>query len=121
QVLRGREPIDGRPGETLDALDFDALRADLESEHEGVSIRDVDVMSAALYPKVWRDYRAHRSQFGDVSVLPTRYFLSSLEIGEEITVDIEKGKTLVITLDAVGDIDEKGYRSVFFELNGQPR
>ena len=121
QVLRGRTPIEGRPGVTLEPLDFAALRAELEAEHANVLIREVDVMSAALYPQVFRDYRTHRSEHSDISVLPTRAFLAPLEIGEELAVDIEMGKSLVIVLTAIGELDPKGTRAVYFELNGQPR
>lgn len=120
-VLRGRTPIEERPGKTLAPMDLSALREELDEEHSRAKIRDVDVMSAALYPEVFRAYREHRTRFGDVSVLPTRVFLAPLEIGDEITVDIERGKTLIIVLKAVGELDETGHRSVFFELNGQPR
>ncbi len=121
QVLRGREPIEGRPGETLAPLDLDALRKELEAEHDPFPVRDVDVMSAALYPKVWADYREHRTQFGDVSRLPTRAFLAPLKVGEEIQLDIERGKTLVVVLESVGELDARGERTVYFQLNGQPR
>jgi len=120
-VLRGREPITGRPGERLEPADLDALRAELEAQHPSARIREVDVMSAALYPQVFADYFAFRAEFGDVSVLPTRQFLAPLDVGEEIHVTIERGKTLIVVLTAVGDLDEKGNRTVFFELNGQPR
>ena len=120
RALRGLKPIEGRPGASLPALDFGALRAELVKEH-GDIIRDHDVMSAALYPGVFRDYRVFRSTNGDVSRLPTRQFLAPMERGEELMFDIEKGKTLVIVLRAVGELDEEGNRRVFFELNGQPR
>src|SRR5690606_23620790 len=113
--------IEGRPGAVMPPLDFEALRRELESEHPNDRVRDVDVMSAALYPAVFREYRAHRARYGDVSVLPTRLFLSPMEIGEEVAVDIERGKTLVIVLTAVGELDANGERTVYFELNGQPR
>jgi len=121
QVLRGRERFDGRPGASLPALDLEALRLTLESEHPTAFLRDVDVLSAALYPEVFRAYRAHRTTHGDVSLLPTHTFLAPLDVGEEIAVDIERGKTLIIVLKAVGELDETGFRTVFFELNGQPR
>ena len=44
-----------------------------------------------------------------------------MEIGEEISIDIEQGKTLVIVLRAVGELDATGHRAVYYELNGQPR
>lgn len=120
QVLRGRKPIDGRPGATLEPLDFEALEKSLVEEH-GLVINATDVMSAALYPDVFQAYRRFRKENGDVSVLPTRYFLKALERGEELMFDIEKGKTLVVVLRAVGELDEEGNRRVFLELNGQPR
>ena len=121
RVLRGRPPIEGRPGETLEPLDLTALEAEIREEHPFARIREVDVMSAALYPEVFRQYRVHRSDHGDVSRLPTRVFLAPLDIGEEVSVEIEHGKTLIIVLRTVGELDETGHRPVFFELNGQPR
>ena len=74
-----------------------------------------------MYPKVFTDYMADRTHFGDVSVLPTRAFFYGLEPGEEITVDLEKGKHLIIRYVATSDVHDDGTRTVFFELNGQPR
>lgn len=119
-VLKGLAPMEGRPGASLPPCDFDALRAELERKHVR-EVRDVDVISAALYPKVFDDYRNFRMRYSDVSVVPTRYFLAPPEIGEEFTVEIERGKTLVIKLTAVGESGADGHRDVFFELNGQPR
>ena len=62
-----------------------------------------------------------RARFSDLSVLPTRAFLAPLEVGEEISVEIERGKTLIVKLTAVGELSADGTRQVFFELNGQPR
>ncbi len=120
-VLRGRPPIDRRPGETLAPLDFDALRAEISEAHPYAKMRDVDVMSAALYPKVFDAYRTHRTDNGDVSRLPTRVFLAPLSVGQEVAFEIQRGKTLIIVLKAIGELDETGHRTVFFELNGQPR
>ncbi len=119
-VLRGREPLDGRPGASLPARDLEALEAELIAEH-GRGIRDVDVISAALYPEVFEDFMDFRREFADVSVLPTPQFLTPLAVGDEITFPIERGKTLVVVLTAVGELDQEGGRRVFFELNGQPR
>ncbi|MBX3275397.1 MAG: pyruvate carboxylase [Sandaracinaceae bacterium] len=120
-VLRGKKPIEGRPGAALPPLDLDALKKELELEHPLAKIRDVDVLSAALYRDVFREYRRARTAHGDVSRLPTGVFLAPLSIGQEIGVEIERGKTLVIVLKAVGELDATGQRSVYFELNGQPR
>ncbi len=120
RVLRERPVIVGRPGASLPALDFDALRRQLRDAH-GPHIREVDLLSAALYPKVFDEFMAFREQHSDVSVLPTRQFLGPLVVGEEFNVRIERGKTLIIKLTAVGELREDGTRDVFFELNGRSR
>jgi pyruvate carboxylase len=119
-VLKGKKPFEGRPGKEIPAMDLAALRSSLDREH-GPVIRDHDVMSSAMYPQVFREYRTFRTEHGDVSRLPTRRFLSPMEKGEELMFEIEKGKTLVVVLRTIGELDEEGNRRVFFELNGQPR
>ena len=49
--MKGAAPITGRPGASLEPLDFGALKDELETKH-GVTAKEVDIMSAALYPKV---------------------------------------------------------------------
>jgi pyruvate carboxylase len=120
RVVRGAVTIEGRPGASLESLDFDALEKKLREDY-GPHIREVDVMSAALYPQVFAEYRDFRDRYADVSVLPTRQFLAPLSVGEEISVEIERGKTLIIQLKAVGDLGDDGTRLVYFELNGRPR
>jgi len=120
RVLRGEEPIDGRPGESLPAADFAAAAEKLKP----VLDRDPlprEVVSHLLYPKVFGDFAAHTVKYGDTSVLPTPVFLAGLEPGEEIAADIERGKTLIIKFLATGEPHVDGSRTVFFELNGQPR
>ena len=90
-VLKGQKPLDGRPGASMDPMDLDALEKTLRQRH-GDNIRDVDVLSAALYPKVFDSYREFRDEFSDVSVVPTLYFLAAPQIGKEFTVEIERGK-----------------------------
>jgi len=119
-IIRDLPPINGRPGATLQPLDLGQLKAELTAKY-GNNIRDYDVISAALYPRVFADYRDTVSQFGDLSVIPTRYFLSKPEIGEEFQVEIEEGKTLIIKLLAVGPLNATGKRDVYFELNGEAR
>ena len=80
-----------------------------------------DVVSYLMYPQVFEQLAEHQRQFSDVSVLPTPVFLDGMIPGEEIAVDIEPGKTLIIKFLTVGDAHPDGTRSVFFELNGQPR
>jgi pyruvate carboxylase len=120
QIVRDLPTFDGRPGAELADLDFAALERELRTLW-GERVRAWDVMSAALYPKVFAEYMGFRDRFSDVSLLPTRYFLAPMEVGEEISVTIEQGKTLIVKLTAVGPLSAAGEREVFFELNGQPR
>lgn len=120
RVLKDMPRIRGRPGESLAPLDFDALRDDLQVSHPRVS--DKDVMSAALYPEVTRDYINFHETFGPVDKLETRIFLTGPKVGEEFEVTIEKGKTLGIKALAMAeDLTPNGEREVFFEMNGQLR
>ncbi|KAI7713468.1 Pyruvate, partial [Hortaea werneckii] len=78
--------------------------------------------SYAMYPKVFEDYKKFQQKFGDLSVLPTKYFLNKPEIGEEFNVELEKGKVLILKLMAIGPLSEQtGQREVFYEMNGEVR
>lgn len=121
QVLKGKPGIEGRPGESMEALDFEKLEEDLKKEHGEHSIRECDIVSAALYPAVYRDYMRFKDEFGPVEPLPTRLYLTGPEIGEEFQVEIEEGKVLNITILAIGDLLPDGQREVFCEMNGQLR
>lgn len=120
KVLRGRKPLTHRPGVTLPPADFDAIRADLEKK-VGRRPTDQEVNSHLMYPKVFADFVEHQRKYSDTSILPTRTFFYGMQPAEEISIDIEPGKTLIIKFLTVGDAHEGGRRQVFFELNGQPR
>lgn len=116
-----RAKLDKRPGLTLPPIDFVKVKQELVSRY-GDNIDECDIASYVMYPKVYEDFRAIVEKYGDLSVLPTRYFLKPLDISEEMVVDIEQGKTLIIKLLAIGEISKKtGTREVFFELNGEMR
>jgi pyruvate carboxylase len=119
-VLKGTPPLVGRPGATLPAFDWAAATQEMEVLAGG-AVQRRDVVSFALYPKVLREYMEHRALHGDTSVLPTPAFFYGLRVGEEAWVDIEPGKTLIVKLLSVGDVEVDGARQVTFELNGQPR
>jgi pyruvate carboxylase len=70
---------------------------------------------------VFADFATFQATYSDVSVLPTQVFFHGLETAEEVGVEIEPGKTLVMKFLTVGDPHPDGRRQVFFELNGQPR
>jgi pyruvate carboxylase len=119
-VLGNRKPIKGRPGEGLPPLDLEKTRAELESKLKHKATDD-DLYSHLMYPQVQADYARFVRDYGDVSVLPTTAFFYGLKPGEEISVDIEEGKTLFIKLINVGAVDKDGRRVVTFELNGMTR
>jgi pyruvate carboxylase len=120
RVLRGRKPIQGRPGASLAPTDIAATRATLERQL-GRQVTSQEVASYLMYPRVFPDLAAHQALYSDTSVLPTPTFFYGMEPGEEASIDIEKGKTLIVKFLTVGDPHEDGTRMVFFELNGQPR
>ncbi|KAI7851719.1 pyruvate carboxylase [Circinella umbellata] len=118
-IIRDLPRIDARPGASMAPMDLAKLKEELVEKYSGIN--DYDVISAALYPKVFAEYRDMVEQYGDLSVIPTRYFLAKPEIGEEFHVEIEEGKTLIIKLLAVGPVNNTGKRDVYFELNGEAR
>jgi pyruvate carboxylase len=119
-ILKGREPITVRPGELLEDVDFTALKEKLFKEL-GRPVTSFDAIAYALYPKVFKDYTTMVEQFGEISVLDTPTFLYGMRLGEEIEVEIETGKTLIVKLISIGQPQANGTRIVYFELNGQPR
>ncbi|EPS35794.1 hypothetical protein H072_10766 [Dactylellina haptotyla CBS 200.50] len=120
RALRGRRALNERPGLSLHPTDLQGIKQEILEKFGQAS--ECDVASYVMYPKVFLDYKEFLAKYGDLSVLPTKYFLSTPEIGEEFHVQIEKGKTLIIKLLAVGPLSEQtGQREVFFELNGEVR
>jgi pyruvate carboxylase len=119
-ILKGREQITVRPGELLEDVDFNLLKEKLYKEL-GRQVTSFDALAYALYPKVFMEYNQTVEQFGDVSVLDTPTFLYGMRLGEEIEVEIETGKTLIVKLVSIGQGQADGTRIVYFELNGQPR
>jgi len=120
RILRGRPALTERAGASLPPADFAAAEAKLE-KLLGEKPSRQSVLSFLLYPKVFTDFVQHEARYSDVSVLPTPAFFYGLQAGEEINVEIEPGKVLIIKFQTVGDPHEDGKRLVFFELNGQPR
>ncbi|MGE7664119.1 pyruvate carboxylase [Ureibacillus composti] len=119
-ILKDREAITIRPGELLEPVDFKELEQTIAQKF-GRSATKQDVLAYALYPKVYEQYVSAVNQFGDISVLDTPTFFYGLKLGEEIEVEIEKGKTLIIKLIEIGEPQHDGTRIIYFELNGQSR
>jgi pyruvate carboxylase len=119
-ILKGAAVINGRPGASMPPYNWDGAKREMEAL-AGVTVDRRDVVSFALYPKVMREYMEHRALHGDTSVLPTSTFFYGLRVGEEAWIDIEPGKTLIVKLLSIGDVEPDGARVLTFELNGQPR
>jgi pyruvate carboxylase len=120
KVLKGQKPLADRPGANMKPLDLVAERKSLD-EKLGRPATDTQFASYLMYPKVFLDYAKDRAAFGDCATLPTPVFFYGMEPGEEVSIDIERGKTLIVRFVAVSEVRDDGTRQVFFELNGQPR
>lgn len=119
-ILKGRKAITVRPGELLEAADFDKIKADL-TEKIGRPATMQEALSYALYPKVMAEYITTTKEFGNVSVIDTPEFFYGMRLGEEVEIEIEKGKTLIIKLVSISKPQSDATRVMYFELNGQPR
>ena len=120
KVLKGAEPLTQRLGAMLPPVDLDGERARIQQLLPR-PVTDEDLASYLMYPRVWLDYARSRARYGDPGILPTPVFFYGMEPGQEITIDLERGKTLIVRYLASSEPHEDGTRTVFFELNGQPR
>jgi pyruvate carboxylase len=121
KVLKDDQPISDRPGKHLAPVDLEAVRAKLIEDLDGFKVDDEDLNGYLMYPKVFLDYMGRHRIYGPVRTLPTRTFFYGMEPGEEISAEIDPGKTLEVRLITVGETGDDGEVKVFFELNGQPR
>ncbi|MEO1328088.1 MAG: pyruvate carboxylase [Pseudomonadota bacterium] len=121
KALKKEKPIKGRPGASMAPVDLEAKRAEAEGQMPGVRVDDEDLSSYLMYPTVYLDYMGRRRLYGPVRNLPTPVFFYGMDLGEELYIEIEPGKTMVLRLLATGETDDEGMVKVFFELNGQPR
>ncbi|KIN61517.1 Pyruvate carboxylase [Sulfitobacter noctilucae] len=121
KVLKDEKPNTERPGKHLAPVDLEATRAELSKQLDGIEIDDEDLAGYLMYPKVFLDYMKRHIQYGPVRTLPTQTFFYGMEASEEITAEIDPGKTLEIRMQAESETNEDGEVKVFFELNGQPR
>ena len=119
-VLRGKPPLRGLPSSNLPPANLQHEQEALEKK-VGHAIRRDELLAYLLYPEVFLKYDKFRQTYSDVGVLPTPAFFYGLKSGEEITIDLEQGKTLILKFLTVSDPHPDGTRTLFFELNGQPR
>ena len=118
-VLKGEEPITCRPGLLLPPVDFDALREEVSRFQENPEPRDL--VSYAMYPKVYEDFYKHFKEYGYLTRMGSHVFFNGMALGETNKINIEDGKTLVIKYLGLGDSNADGTRNVQFELNGMRR
>ncbi len=119
-ILKDRKPLKKRAGALLKKVDLKELENSL-SEKYGSGITVHDALASALYEKVYDEFATHRLNYGDVAPIPTKNFLFGMDLDEEILVDIEPGKTLIVKLLSISNPSKEGMRKVYFELNGSPR
>jgi pyruvate carboxylase len=120
KILQGDKPLAKRPGALLAPVDLDGERTQAE-KRIGRRLSEPEFCSYLLYPTVFEDFAKFCRSYSDVGVLPTPVFFYGLKPQEEIEVQLERGKNLIIRLLGLSEVDDKGQRRVFFELNGQPR
>jgi pyruvate carboxylase len=114
KVLKGAAPLTRRPGAELPPVDLDAERARIQQKITR-PVTDDDLASYLMYPRVWLDYATERAQYGDVGILPSAVFFYGMEPGQEVTVELERGKTLIVRYVTSSETHEDGTRTVFFE------
>ncbi|MEI7908410.1 MAG: pyruvate carboxylase [Verrucomicrobiota bacterium] len=119
-VLGNKKATTKRPGELAEPVDLEATRAELAVKL-GRPATDDDLYSHLMYPQVFADFMTFRTKYDDLSALPTPAFFYGLHIGEEIEIEIDPGKILIIKLISIGEADAAGRRALFYELNGMPR
>ncbi|WP_175400895.1 MULTISPECIES: pyruvate carboxylase [Clostridium] len=119
-VLKGEEPITCRPGELLPDEDFEGIKTHLKEECK-INPNGKDVISYALYPEVFESYLKYKKDYGDLSRIGSDVFFHGLAEGETSELEIAEGKTLVVQLLHIGELDKYGNRTLAFEVNGNRR
>lgn len=119
-VLKGADALTVRPGSLAQPIDFKAVQAELEQKI-GHSVTFEEVISYVLYPKVFLDYVDRQKQYGAVTVLDTPTFFQGMRIGERVDIELAIGETEIVSLNEIGDPDDEGQRTLYFDINGHAR
>jgi pyruvate carboxylase len=119
-LLGNRQATTKRPGELAPPMDLEVTREELQRKLRRKP-SDNELFSCIMYPQVFLDFEKSRKSYDALSGLPTSAFFYGLRPGEEISVDIDEGKTLFIKLISISEADSQGMRTLFYELNGMPR
>jgi pyruvate carboxylase len=120
KVLKDKTPITARPGALMPDADIEAIRKAAEAAC-GIEMHDRILASYLMYPEVFTKFNAFMRTYGPVAVLPTPVYFYGMKPGDEISIKLQTGKTMVVSLQTISATDEDGNVNVFFELNGQPR
>lgn len=120
KILRGKPASTERPGANLPLVNLHEIKEEVE-DRISRTITNEELMSYLMYPDIFIAYAEHRKKYDDVSIIPTDVFFYGLPMSEEVAIDIEEGKTLILKLVAISPVNADGNCTVFFELNGQPR
>ena len=120
-VLGDRKPYKGRPGARAEKVDLEATREEVKAITKRAECCDDDLYAYLMYPQVFKDLVKYVNEYGHARVLPTPAFFYGLKPGEEISVEIQEGKILIIKLIYVSEPDKEGLRTLTFELNGRAR
>jgi len=119
-VLKGEESITCRPGELLASEDFNEIKEYLKTKHK-IEPTMQDALSYALYPTVFEDYLKYIKEHGDFSKLGSDIYFHGLAEGETCEINLKEGKIMLVTLLQISKLDNEGYRTVTFEVNGNRR
>jgi pyruvate carboxylase len=117
---RGLTPVEGRPGKSLPEYNFEKVRAELVKTYGENLISEKDLLSYALYPQVFVDWKEFEAVYGEVGSLPTHIFLNPVKPGDEVDLELSPGKSMIVKMVSIQDAREDGTRQVTFEVNGEP-
>jgi pyruvate carboxylase len=123
-ILKNRKPYTNRPNAHLKPIDFDLEFKAFKKKFQKGFTRDIemeDFLSYTLYPKVFEQAHENYKKYGNIDLVPTKNFFYGMTLGEEILIELEVGKTVIIKLLSVGIPDTAGMRTVFFKVNGENR
>mmetsp|Transcript_30589 Transcript_30589/g.64716 ORF Transcript_30589/g.64716 Transcript_30589/m.64716 type:complete len:1244 (+) Transcript_30589:117-3848(+) len=116
---RGLTGVDGRPGATLPDYDFDKATKELTDKYGSMFVDEKDVLSHALYPSVFAEWKEFEAVYGEVSTLPTDLFLNPMQEGDEVNIELKKGERVIVKLVSIQPARSDGLRTVTFEVNGE--
>jgi pyruvate carboxylase len=117
---RGLAPVEGRPGASLPDYDFEKECDGLAKAYGENQITEKDLLSYALYPQVYIDWKDFEAIYGQVASLPTHLFLNPMKPGDEVDLELASGNSKIVKLVSIQDAQEDGTRKVTFEVNGEP-